>query len=182
MDRSLISTSKFLSLVLRHRPEAIGVELDPHGWIAIGELLAAADRAGRPISRELLNRVVQENDKQRFAVSDDQQRIRASQGHSVDVDLGLNPVQPPDELYHGTVERFLQSIRQQGLRSRTRQHVHLSPDQKTATAVGSRRGDAVILSIASGQMHADGLTFYQSANGVWLTDHVPTRYIQFPDG
>ena len=181
MDRSLISTSKFLSLVLRHRPETIDLELDPQGWVTIDELLAAARRAGRPISRELLTRVVRENDKRRFAISDDQLRIRASQGHSVDVDLGLDSVEPPGELFHGTVKKFLRSIRQQGLKPRSRQHVHLSPDVETATAVGNRRGEAIILIVASGRMHAEGFAFYLSANGVWLTDHVPSGYIRFPD-
>jgi putative RNA 2'-phosphotransferase len=180
VDRSLIRTSKFLSLVLRHRPEAIGLSLDEHGWADIDELLDAAKQSGKSLTRELIYRVVRENDKKRFALSDDGTRIRANQGHSVEVDLGLQPVQPPDVLYHGTVKRFLASIMQTGLSSGSRQHVHLSPDTKTAAKVGQRRGAPVILTIRSGDMHCAGFAFYLSANGVWLTDQVPVEYIVFP--
>jgi putative RNA 2'-phosphotransferase len=180
MDHSLIRTSKFLSLVLRHRPEAIGLSLDEHGWADIDELLEAAKQSGKHLTRELICRVVGESDKKRFAINDDQTRIRASQGHSVDIDLGLQPVQPPEMLYHGTVGRFLASIMQTGLRSGSRQHVHLSPDTETAAKVGQRRGVPVILKIRSGDMYRDGLPFYLSENRVWLTDHVPVEYIEFP--
>jgi putative RNA 2'-phosphotransferase len=180
MDQSLIRTSKFLSLVLRHQPELIGLSLDKHGWADIDELLNAARVSDRHITRELLLRVVQENDKKRFAISEHGTKIRASQGHSINVDLGLQPVEPPDILYHGTVQRFVPSIAENGLRSGSRQHVHLSPDTKTATAVGNRRGRSVILRVLAGQMHRDGYVFYQSENGVWLTDHVLAKYIVFP--
>lgn len=180
MDQSLIPTSKFLSLILRHQPELVGLSLDEHGWADIRELLDAARASGRHITRELLLRVVQENDKKRFAISADGTKIRASQGHSIEVDLGLQPVEPPDVLYHGTIERFLASIAENGLRPGSRQHVHLSPDTKTATAVGKRRGRPVILQVLAGQMHRDGFLFCRSENGVWLTDHVPASYIVFP--
>jgi putative RNA 2'-phosphotransferase len=180
MDRELISTSKFLSLVLRHRPETIGISLDEQGWVEIDDLLAAANRSGKKLTRPLLDRVVRENDKQRFAISSDGTRIRANQGHSVDVDLGLQPVQPPELLYHGTVARFLDSIHLTGLERGSRQYVHLSPDLETARRVGQRRGRPVILVVESGRMWQDGHTFFCSENSVWLTDAVPTSYLQFP--
>ena len=179
MDRELISTSKFLSLVLRHQPETIGISLDDEGWVEIDVLLAAANRSGRKLTRPLLERVVRENDKQRFAISPDGKRIRASQGHSVDVDLGLQPVQPPELLYHGTVAKFLDSIRASGLVRGSRQYVHLSPDVETARKVGQRRGQPVILVVESGRMWRDGRTFYQAENGVWLTEAVPAEYLRF---
>lgn len=171
------SISKYLSLVLRHDPAAAGVTLDAEGWVRVEELLAGAARHGHSFTRAELEEVVQQSDKQRFAFSLDAQRIRANQGHSVSVDLGLTPETPPDVLYHGTVDRFLSSIMSQGLEKRSRQHVHLSPDVDTATLVGSRRGQAVILQIAAASMHAAGFHFFCSANGVWLTDHVPPQYI-----
>lgn len=177
MDKDLVRTSKFLSLVLRHRPEAIGISLDEAGWTPVAELLAAAARHGRPLTRALLERVVADNDKRRFAFSDDGKRIRAHQGHSVPVRLELEAMVPPERLYHGTVARFLPSIRQQGLLRRKRHHVHLSPDRETAVAVGGRRGEAVILVVDAAAMHRDGALFFLSENGVWLTENVPAAYI-----
>ena len=178
MDKTLIKTSKFLSLILRHQPDLIGLALDPQGWVDIDTLLQAAHKAGRrELDRALLERVVRENDKQRFAISPDGRRIRASQGHSVPVDLALQPQVPPTHLYHGTVDRFLPAIRQQGLRPGSRHHVHLSPDRETAVKVGQRRGKPIVLTVRAGDMHRDGHTFYRSANGVWLTDHVPANYL-----
>ena len=142
MDRPLTTASKFLSLILRHKPETIGVQLDPNGWVNIDQLLTAANTAGKLLDYDLLLRVVHENDKQRFAISDDGARIRANQGHSVSVDLQLVPTPPPDMLYHGTVDRFLDSIREKGLVPGTRQHVHLSSDRRTAEIVGGRRRQA----------------------------------------
>lgn len=184
MDKALVSTSKFLSLVLRHRPETIGIKLDESGWVAIADLLKATNSHpnGKRLDRELLVRAVRENDKQRFAISEDGLRIRANQGHSVNVDLGLEPVKPPAILYHGTVDKFIDSIRTQGLLPRKRQFVHLSPDTETANIVGKRRGKPVILSIDSKRMDADAIKFYRSQNGVWLVDHVPPQYISFPTG
>lgn len=181
MNRSHIATSKFLSLILRHRPETIGVQLDEQGWLEIDVLIEAANRRGKRLSLELVHDVVANNDKRRFALSDDGLRIRANQGHSLSsVDLQLEPIEPPAELFHGTVSPFLESIRQQGLQKRSRQHVHLSADQETAARVGQRRGSPVILMVQAGLMHEQGHTFYQSANGVWLTDAVPPRFLVMP--
>ena len=176
-DISFVRASKFLSLVLRHEPQKIGLPLDAQGWADIDDLLARLPAHGVRLDRDALQQLVRDNDKQRFAISDDGQRIRASQGHSIAVDLGLTALEPPPWLYHGTVPRFLEAIASEGLRPGERQHVHLSPDRATAFQVGSRRGTPVILSVDAGRMHADGLSFYQSANGVWLTAHVPPRYI-----
>ena len=177
MKDALVATSKFLSLVLRHRPDMIGITLDAEGWVPVDDLLAACAQHGRAISREQLNVVVRTNDKQRFAFSADGSRIRANQGHSLPIDLGLVSVEPPELLYHGTVPRFLESIRQEGLTKGNRHHVHLSPDVETATKVGQRRGRPVILVIEAGRMFRDGHKFFRSENGVWLTDAVPPEYL-----
>lgn len=171
------SISKYLSLVLRHNPAAAGVTLDAEGWVGVEELLAGAARHGHSFNRAELEEVVQTNEKQRFALSLDAQRIRANQGHSISVELGLTPETPPEVLYHGTVDRFLSSIMSRGLEKRSRQQVHLSPDVDTATRVGSRRGKPIILKIDAASMHSAGFHFFCSANGVWLTDHVPPQYI-----
>jgi putative RNA 2'-phosphotransferase len=180
MDKKLVRISKFLSLVLRHKPETIGLSLDRGGWARVDELIAAANRAGMPLDQASLQQVVEQNDKQRFAFSDDGLRIRASQGHSLPVDLGLKPLVPPQLLYHGTATRFLNSIRRQGLVPRGRTHVHLSPDEPTAVRVGERHGKPVVLRVQAGRMHRDGFRFYLSANGVWLTQKVPVEYLVFP--
>jgi putative RNA 2'-phosphotransferase len=172
--------SKFLSLVLRHKPETIGITLDDAGWVDVRTLLLALDRHGKALSREDLEEVVATNDKKRFAFSDDGRQIRASQGHSVEVDLQLDPIQPPDLLYHGTADRFVEPIRKSGLCTMSRQHVHLSPDTATASKVGVRHGRLVLLTVRAGAMHVAGHAFYRSANGVWLTDHVPPEFIEFP--
>lgn len=175
--KQITNISRFLSLVLRHEPQKIGIQLDASGWVSTDELIAGCHRHGMPVTYDLLREIVATNDKKRFALSEDGLRIRANQGHSVEVELGLSPVVPPETLYHGTVERFLESIRQDGLRKGERHHVHLSAEEKTAQKVGERRGQPLILRIAAGQMHAEGYTFYLTANGVWLTDHVPSQYI-----
>jgi putative RNA 2'-phosphotransferase len=175
----LVRVSKFLSLVLRHDPGKIGLTLDAAGWAEVDELIAAAARAGVEIDRETLARVVAESDKQRFALSPDGGRIRANQGHSVEVDLGLEPRTPPEVLYHGTASRFVDSIRGSGLHAASRTHVHLSADEETARRVGQRHGSPVVLTVAAGRMHRDGRPFFRSANGVWLTDAVPAEYIGF---
>jgi putative RNA 2'-phosphotransferase len=178
----LVAISKRLSYVLRHRPDSVGLTLDPHGWVAVDELLAALAAHGRPLTRAELDAVVAGNDKRRFAVeagSDGQLRIRASQGHSVEVDLGLVPTAPPAVLYHGTSAVAVPAIRDQGLRKGRRHHVHLSGDRATAQRVGARRpGDVSILTVDAAAMAADGYPFYRSANGVWLTDQVPPRYLR----
>jgi putative RNA 2'-phosphotransferase len=177
MSNRLAKTSKFLSLILRHKPETIGLTMDSAGWAAVEELLEACEQHEVPLSREELEAVVATNDKQRFAYSEDGRRIRANQGHSVKVELGYQPDEPPEFLYHGTVERFLPSIRAKGLLKGQRHHVHLSPDITTAAKVGRRRGQPVILTVSSGQMYRAGYLFNQSANGIWLTDHVPPQYL-----
>lgn len=169
--------SKYLSLVLRHEPAAAGVTLDAEGWVAVDDLLAGAARHGFSFTVAELAAVVKTSDKQRFALSADAKQIRANQGHSVAVDLGLSPEAPPALLYHGTVERFVSSIMANGLEKRARQHVHLSLDIVTATRVGSRRGKAIILQVAAAEMHSAGFEFFRSANGVWLTEHVPAQYL-----
>lgn len=181
MNSDLVRFSKFLSLVLRHKPEEIGLELDEHGWADIDELLRLANQHGCRLTRPLLEQVLAENDKKRFAISDDGRRIRASQGHSVEVELGLSSVEPPEILYHGTASRFLNSIRTTGLHSGSRQHVHLSKDSATARKVGERHGRPVILEIQAARMFAAGHRFYISANGVWLTEQVPVEFIVFPN-
>ena len=172
--------SKFLSLVLRHQPETIGIELDEHGWTDTATLLRQFSQHQRPLTLAELRHVVDTNAKKRFAFNDDGSRIRASQGHSVDVELGYQPVPPPELLYHGTATRFLPGIQAEGLRKGSRHHVHLSADEVTARQVGSRQGRPVILRIRAGEMAAAGHLFYQSANGVWLADHVPVAFIEFP--
>lgn len=181
-DKSLVSTSKFLSLVLRHQPEVVGMTLDEEGWLEINALIDAANQHGKRLSLKLLHEVVATNDKKRFALSDDGLRIRASQGHSVTgVDLKLAETTPPDTLYHGTVAAFIESIRSTGLEKRSRNHVHLSADEATATKVGSRRGKPIILQVDAAAMHQDRHRFYLSANGVWLVDAVPPSFLTIPD-
>ncbi|MBI1372848.1 MAG: RNA 2'-phosphotransferase [Phycisphaera sp.] len=173
--------SKFLSLVLRHQPDAAGVTLDDAGWVDVDELLAGCGRAGRAVTRVQLDEVVETNDKKRFEFSADGTRIRASQGHSVEVDLGYQAASPPDVLYHGTADRNLDSIRAKGLLKGQRHHVHLSAEVDTATSVGQRYGRPVVLHIRAAAMVAAGHAFYVSTNGVWLVEHVPTDFISFPD-
>ncbi|WP_329339070.1 RNA 2'-phosphotransferase [Streptomyces sp. NBC_01352] len=174
-----VKVSKYLSKHLRHQPERIGLILDDAGWVEIDTLIAAAAAHGFRFTREELGHVVAANDKQRFAI--DGTRIRASQGHSIDVELGLPPATPPAHLYHGTAARSLDAIRAEGLRPMNRHDVHLSPDRETATRVGARRGRPVVLSVDAGAMHRDGHVFHVSANGVWLTKAVPARYLRFPE-
>jgi putative RNA 2'-phosphotransferase len=174
---AIVDTSKLLSYVLRHRPGSIGLTLDPHGWADVDTLLAALTAHGRRVDRALLDRVVGDNDKRRFAFSADGARIRASQGHSVAIDLALPPQAPPPVLYHGTAGRFMKSILAQGLRAGARRHVHLSRDVDTARRVGARHGVPVVLRVDAARMAADGSTFYVSENGVWLTDAVAARYL-----
>jgi putative RNA 2'-phosphotransferase len=181
MDKSLVKASKFLSLVLRHDPGSIGITLDEAGWVDVDVLLAAARRSGVALDRPTLDRVVAENDKKRFAFSDDGARIRASQGHSVAVELGLAPQTPPEILFHGTAIGNVDSIRRDGLSPGSRTHVHLSRDEETATTVGRRHGRPVVLRVAAGEMHRAGHELVVSENGVWLARSVPVEFITFPD-
>jgi putative RNA 2'-phosphotransferase len=185
-DRDLTRLSRFLSLVLRHKPEEIGITLDPQGWVRVGDLLGAMKAVGRPLTRQTLEQIVSSDQKGRYVIeraghSGEGDRIRACQGHSVAVDLGLVAAEPPEFLFHGTVRKYLKAIAQEGLIKGKRQYVHLSPDPETATQVGSRRGEAVVLMVQARRMHADGgHAFYRSTNGVWLTDGVPPRYLIYP--
>ena len=170
-----------MSLVLRHDPAAIGIELDDAGWVEVAILLDALQSRRPQITRERLIEIVETNDKRRFAFSEDRHRIRASQGHSIGVDLDLPRSTPPNSLFHGTAERNLPSIRENGLLRGQRNHVHLSLDDETATKVGSRHGKPVVLRIESGKMEEVGFIFYLSENNVWLTAHVPSDFIVFPN-
>ncbi len=169
--------SKFISLVLRHQPQLAGLTPDENGWVEVAALINGAARKQVYFNVEQLEDIVATNDKQRFSFDNDKRRIRASQGHSIEVELQLAPQQPPDLLYHGTVEKFMDSIKEKGLQKMSRHHVHLSSSIATATQVGSRRGKPVILTIQAAQMEADGYSFFKSENDVWLTDVVPPQYI-----
>lgn len=169
--------SKFLSRVLRHKPQEIGITLDAQGWVEVDCLLRQAAKHGMRMSRQELDRIVAENDKKRFTLSEDGQRIRAAQGHSVSVDLGLTPMVPPEWLFHGTATRVVDVIRKEGLKPGQRQHVHLSADTQIATKVGQRHGVPHVFRVASGKMQAQGLDFCRADNGVWLTDHVPPEFL-----
>lgn len=177
MERRLVTVSKFLAKHLRHDPAALGLVLQPGGWVSVDEILAASQKIGFPISFDELVECVETNDKRRFAFNETGDLIRANQGHSVEVDLQLEERVPPDVLYHGTVERFLASIMAEGLIKGKRHHVHLSRDVETARKVGARRGRPVILQVAAEQMRVEGHKFFVSANGVWLTDAVPASYL-----
>ncbi len=176
-NKRAVHLSKFLSLVLRHKPEAAHIELDAAGWVSVEHLIAGAARAGVQIAEAELREVVAMSDKQRFALSDDGCRIRANQGHSRPVDLGLTPSVPPAVLFHGTVEANVASILTNGLERRARQYVHLSQDLETARKVGGRRGKPVILKVDAAAMVAAGYAFICSDNGVWLVDAVPAHYV-----
>ena len=179
MSGKLTKHSKFLSYVLRHKPESIGITLDENGWVSVSELLQASRRAGQDITDDLLREIVEKNDKKRFALNESGDRIRASQGHSVkSIDLALESIEPPEVLYHGTVEKFIGAIEKSGLQKMNRQHVHLSSTRETATNVGSRRGQPIILLVQAATMHKAGYKFYRSENGVWLTESVPWKYIE----
>ena len=176
MDK--VKISRFLSLILRHHPERINIKLDNNGWASVEELLQNMQSSRYKITFEELKDVVDTNDKKRFIFNEDFSKIRASQGHSIKIDLQLKALDLPDTLYHGTATKFLDGIFKQGLKKMNRQHVHLSKDIETATKVGSRHGKPVILEINAKGMTADGYTFYLSDNGVWLTDDIPAEYIK----
>ncbi len=173
--------AKLLSLVLRHRPDTLGLELDDAGYVDVARLLAALADHAQPLTRAELDRIVRADDKQRFAFDAGGTRLRASQGHSLAVTLAYPPLPPPATLFHGTVARFVAAIRDQGLQARERQFVHLSADLATATNVGSRRGKPLVLTVDSAAMARAHFEFHRSANGVWLTREVPPRFITFPE-
>ncbi len=175
--KHIIQLSKTLSYALRHKPGKYGLTLDAQGWCDVDALLAAFSARQIELSRTLLEYVVEHNDKKRFAFNDAGTKIRANQGHSIGVDLDYAPMTPPPLLYHGTAERSLDPILKQGLHKQRRHHVHLSPDAETARNVGQRHGKPVILTIDAARMAADGYVFFRSANGVWLTEEVPVRYL-----
>jgi putative RNA 2'-phosphotransferase len=172
-----VSLSKFLSYVLRHKPESIGLTIDAQGWALIDEVIDKGKANGTVFSRADLLKLVASSDKKRFSVSEDELRIRAAQGHSVTVDLGLPSREPPRTLYHGTATHFLDSILTEGLKPQSRQQVHLSADRTTAYRVAQRHGKPAILTIDALRMHASGFKFYLADNGVWLTDQVPSDYL-----
>ncbi|RFS18899.1 RNA 2'-phosphotransferase [Chitinophaga silvatica] len=172
-----IEVSKLLSYLLRHNPGAVELQLDEEGWANVTELINLCNKHNYHFKFEQLEQVVSENDKQRFAWNTDKSCIRASQGHSIEVELNLEPVIPPDVLYHGTVQQFLEAIFENGIKRMNRQHIHLSATLETAKQVGSRRGEPVILVVDSKAMFKDGYRFYLSANGVWLTDSIPSGYL-----
>ena len=178
MNTKRTSQSKFLSLLLRHQPETIGLELDANGRASVPELLKKAAVHGHDFDRDALTEIVAQNSKNRFEFETSTDRIRARQGHSLEVHLDLAPLEPPTWLFHGTADRFLPSILESGLRKGARQHVHLTADEATAWSVGTRHGRPVVLAVASGRLHSGGQPFYFSTNGVWLTEHVPADCLE----
>lgn len=170
--------SVFISLILRHQPGAAGIQLDEHGWADVSELIAGINAAGRTIDMEILEEIVRTDEKGRYSFNEDKTLIRANQGHSIPVDVELQEKMPPEFLYHGTAERFLESILAQGLKPMSRLYVHLSKDTETAVKVGKRHGKPVVLKVRSGEMHRAGFKFYLSENGVWLVSHVPVNYLE----
>lgn len=170
--------SIFISLVLRHKPDAAGIQLDEHGWANIDELITGINLTGREINMDLLREIVATDEKGRYSFNDDKTLIRANQGHSIPVDVELEEIAPPEFLYHGTAERFIDSIMAEGLRPMSRLYVHLSTDSETAIKVGKRHGKPVVLKVHSREMYRDGCKFYLSANGVWLTKIVPAQYFE----
>lgn len=181
MDRDFVRISKFLSLVLRHRPESIGLSLDGYGWADVDDLVRAAAAAGVAIDSETLESIVHESEKKRFTLSDDGKRIKANYGHSIDIDLGLEQREPPELLFHGTATDQVEAIKQEGIGRRGRRYVHLSADDATALEVGRRHGDPVVLKVQARLMHEHGFEFYLSESDIWLTRSVPPFYVLFPE-
>lgn len=177
MEKENIRISKLLSLVLRHKPESIGISLDENGWTDVEILIKRINESGTFISKDTARQVVENNSKKRFAFNQDETMIRANQGHSVEIELGYESVEPLAILFHGTPETALKSILKNGLQKRNRHHVHMSTDIDTARNVGQRYGKPVVLQIAAPNMYADGNHFFVSENGVWLTNDVPPKYI-----
>lgn len=172
----LTDTSKFLSLILRHKPETIEIKLDEHGWADVSELISGISKT-RPFDMKMLEEIVRTDSKQRYSFNKDKTLIRANQGHSISVDVELEKKTPPEFLYHGTGEKFVSSIDKEGLLSKSRLYVHLSKDTETAVKVGSRHGKPVVYRVTAGKMADEGFEFFLSVNGVWLTKAVPAEYL-----
>lgn len=173
-----VELGKFISLILRHKPQVIGITLDQNGWADTQELLAGINASGRYIDMEILERIVRKNNKKRYSFNEDKSRIRANQGHSISVNVEMKEMTPPDELYHGTADRFLDSIREKGILKMNRQYVHLSADAETAKAVGKRHGKPIVLVIDTKKMAEDGYTFWLSDNGVWQSEDIKWEYVK----
>lgn len=172
-------TSVFISLILRHKPDVIGISLDEHGWANVQELINGINKTGKySIDMPVLEEIVRTDNKQRYSFNEDRSKIRANQGHSINVDVELKEAVPPEILYHGTGEKYVDSINKEGLKPKSRLYVHLSKDVETAVTVGSRHGKSVVYTVASGEMHRQGYTFYLSENGVWLTKNVPVDFMK----
>lgn len=176
MDKT--NLSKFIALILRHKPDTVGITLDEHGWASVSELLSGINASGNEIDMQTLEEIVAEDEKQRYSFNSDKTKIRANQGHSVYVDVELKKSVPPETLFHGTGEKFVSSIKSEGLKSKSRLYVHLSKDRETAVKVGSRHGKPVVFEVNSGEMSRNGFEFFLSENGVWLTKIVPAEYLR----
>lgn len=173
---NLTKIGRYISLILRHKPDVIGITLDKHGWANVDELIKGVNKS-RKLTMEMLEEIVATDDKQRYSFNEDKTKIRANQGHSIDVDVELEEVQPPEYLWHGTGRKYVDSIMKDGLISKSRLYVHLSDNYNTAINVGVRHGEPVVLCIWAGDMYRDGYKFYRSKNGVWLVKHVPVEYL-----
>ena len=174
---TLTQTSRYISLILRHKPETIGITLDEHGWANVDELIAGVNKT-HPLTMELLREIVRADEKQRYSFNEDETLIRANQGHSIPVDVELTELEPPEVLYHGTGQKYVGSIDHQGLIPKSRLYVHLSTDKETAVKVGRRHGVPVVYTIQASAMFRGGYSFYRSVNGVWLTKKVPVKYLE----
>lgn len=179
MEDRLVRIGKFISLILRHKPEIIKIKLDKNGWANVEELIKGIAKTERDFNINLLKEIVETNNKKRYEFNEDFTKIRACQGHSVNVDVELLPAEPPKILYHGTADRFLASIRAKGLKKMNRQYVHLSKDYETAVNVGARHGQVVVIKVLAEKMHKDGKKFFISKNGVWLTGDIDVKYLEF---
>jgi putative RNA 2'-phosphotransferase len=181
MKPNRLRLSKFMSLILRHQPEVVGCMLDRGGWLSIADLVSGATCAGVAITAEDVMEIAKQDPKRRYALSEDALRIKATYGHSIEIELGLEASRPPERLFHGTATRSLESIKKAGITRKRRRYVHLSADKMTATKVGSRHGRPVILTVRARLMFDAGFLFYRSESGIWLTEQVPSDYIDFTD-
>ncbi|MCM1505993.1 MAG: RNA 2'-phosphotransferase [Ruminococcus flavefaciens] len=182
MSENLTKISRFLSLILRHKPEVIGIELDKKGWADVSELITGVNKTGEYfLDMKTLERIVSTDEKKRYSFTPDKKKIRANQGHSVKVDVELKECQPPELLWHGTGEKYVDSINSEGLKPKGRLYVHLSADVETALKVGGRHGKPVVYKIMSGEMYRQGYVFYLSENGVWLADFIPTDFMEIQE-